>query len=81
MQNETNEMMNQHLRIEALISLLSVSRKLGELEGIISMVNEPENTLVKVQEDLKRVYENLSKYAGINKESDAGKPTIGGDSS
>ncbi len=48
-----------------LPSLLYVTRKLGELEGTISMQPHPDENLVKVQMDFQRLYHNMVERAGI----------------
>jgi hypothetical protein len=48
-----------------LPSLLYVTRKLGELEGTISMQPNPDENLVNVQMDFQRLYDNMVERAGI----------------
>jgi hypothetical protein len=48
-----------------LPSLLYVTRKLGEVEGAISMQADPDENLVNVQKDFQRLYDNMVERAGI----------------
>jgi len=58
-------MMIQAEKDAVLISLLYVSRKLGEVEGVISTQVDPDKTLVDIQEDLNRLYDTLIESAGV----------------
>jgi len=60
--------MIQHKKDSALPSLLYVTRKLGEVEGLISLQTDPDVDLVSVQKDLKRVYGKLVEEAGVELE-------------
>jgi len=58
-------MMIQLQKNAALPSLLYVSRKLGEVEGMISVQADPDKALVAIQGDLKRLHDKLFEDAGI----------------
>lgn len=62
---ELKAMMIQAEKDAVLISLLYVSRKLGEVEGVISTQVDPDKTLVDIQEDLNRLYDTLIESAGV----------------
>jgi len=51
--DEAQKMFIQHQKDAALQSLLYVTRKLGEVEGLISVQKPPDKALVRVQEELK----------------------------
>ncbi len=76
---EVSKMMIQQQKEAALPSLLYVSRKLGEVEGILSVQSEPETALIAVQGDLKRLYDKLVDDAGIELGPESGVIGIGGD--
>jgi len=62
---EVKAMMIQLNKDAALPSLLYVTRKLGEVEGMISMQEDPDKALVAIQGDLKRLHSKLVDDAGI----------------
>jgi hypothetical protein len=64
-QEEVESMMIQHQKDAVLPSLLYVTRKLGEVDGMISMQNDPDKTLVDVQRDLNCLYNKLIEEAGV----------------
>jgi len=71
--------MIQHQKDAILPSLLYVSRKLGEVEGLIFVQADPDKTLVDVQKDLNRLYDQLVEDAGIEQLSEFKGEGIGGD--
>ena len=79
---QAQTMMVQHQKDATLPSLLYVTRKLGEVEGMISMQTDPGEALINVQKDLKRVYDKLVERADIEllAESEGVGVSIGGDS-
>ncbi len=77
--DEARAMILQYQKDAALPSLLYVSRKLGEIEGMISMQTNPDKALVGVQKDFKQVYDKLSEEAGIEPLSESEGKGIGGD--
>ena len=70
---EVSKMMIQQQKEAALPSLLYVSRKLGEVEGILSVQSEPETALLGIQGDLKRLYDKLVEDVGIELRLESGK--------
>jgi len=72
-------MMIQLRKDAALPSLLSVTRKLGEVEGMISMQPDSDEALVNVQSDFKRLYDKLVADAGIELSHEPLEIGIGGD--
>ncbi len=70
---EVNAMMIQHQKDATLPSLLYVTRKLGEVEGILSVQSEPETALLGIQGDLKRLYDKLVEDVGIELRLESGK--------
>jgi hypothetical protein len=76
---EVMTMLKQLSKDSSFQSLLYVTRKLGEIEGMISMQTEPASTLIHVQNDLQRVYDKLAKEAGIEQLPYLGGEGIGGD--
>jgi hypothetical protein len=74
------ETMMIQLQKDAMIpSLLYVTRKLGEVEGMISMQAYPGDDLINVQKDLNRVYDKLVEEAGIEQFPESKEAGIGGD--
>jgi len=63
--DEVKAMMIQHEKDATLPSLLYVTRKLGEVEGVISTQKDPDKALTGVQRDLKQLYDKLVGEAGI----------------
>ena len=57
-----------------------MTRKLGEVEGMLSMQAEPDEALISVKKDLSRVYEKLVEGAGIELLSESESSGIGGES-
>ena len=78
-QDEVKAMMIQHQKDAALPSLLYVSRKLGEVEGLISMQEDPDKALVTIQKDLKRLHDKLVEDAEIELLPEIQREDIGGD--
>ena len=80
---EVKTMMIQQQKDGTLSSLLYVTRKLGEVEGMISMQVTPDKAIVAVQKDFKRLYDKLVEEAGIEllTEPERVGDIIGGDSS
>jgi hypothetical protein len=76
---EIRTMMVQLQKDATLPSLLCVTRKLGEVEGMISMQEDPSEELVNIQKDFKQVYDKLSVEAGIEPLSESEGKGIGGD--
>jgi len=76
---EIAALMIQGQKDSILPSLLYVTRKLGEVEGIISTQTDPDEDLVKVKEDFNSVYEKLVETAGIEQLPEIAGPGIGGD--
>lgn len=72
--DEAEAMLIQNQRDSMLLSLLYVTRQLGEIEGIISTQSQPDEKLLKVQKDFERLYERMIEDAGIEQlpESDIG---------
>ena len=60
-------------------SLLYVTRKLGEVEGMISMQAVPNESLINVQSDFKRVYDKLIEESGIELLPESETSGIGSD--
>ena len=63
--DEVKAMMIQHEKDATLPSLLYVTRKLGEVEGVISTQKDPDKALAGVQRDLEQLYDKLVGEAGI----------------
>jgi hypothetical protein len=63
--DESQHTLIQHQKDALLPSLLFVTRKLGEVEGILSVQSEPETALIGIQGDLKRLYDKLVDDVGI----------------
>jgi len=63
-----------------LPSLLYVTRKLGAIEGTLSMQVDPDENLVNVQKDFQRLYDNMVERAGIELSPEIAGTGIGGDS-
>ncbi len=76
---EVNAMMIQHQKNAALPSLLYVTRKLGEVEGMVSQQKNPDEALVGVREDLNSLYGKLVEDAGIELPPELRVGGIGGD--
>ncbi len=76
---DVKAMMIQHEREAALPSLLFVARKLGEVEGILSLQSQPDTALLDVQVDLKRLYVKLVEDAGVEQSVESSMFGIGGD--
>ena len=62
-----------------LPSLLYVTRKLGELEGIISTQQDANDNLVNVQKDFQRLYDTMVEKTGIEILPKLAGNVIGGD--
>jgi len=77
--DEVKAFMIQHQKDAAFPSLLYVTRKLGEVEGLISMQPDPDEALVNVQSDFKRLYDKLVQDAGIELLPESGGGGIGGE--
>jgi len=77
--DEIKAMVIQNQKDATLPSLLYVTRKLGEVEGWISMQKDPHKTLVDVQGDLRQLYNKLVEEAGIEQLSESKGEGIGGD--
>jgi len=78
-QDEVKALMIQHQKDATLPSLLYVTRKLGEVEGLISMHKYPDTALVEVQKDFKCLYDKLVEDAGIELLPEPENEGIGGD--
>jgi len=76
---EIKAMMLQQQKDATLPSLLYVSRKLGEVEGVISTQVDPDKALVGIQEDLNDVYDKLVEEAGIEQEPEGLRTGMGGE--
>jgi hypothetical protein len=55
----------QNQKDAILPSLLYVTRKLGEVEGILSTQADADDKLVNVQKDFQRLYDKMVASAGI----------------
>lgn len=77
--DEVKAMMIQAEKEAALPSLLYVTRKLGEVEGMSSLQTDPGEDLINVQKDLKRVYDKLVEEAGIEQLTESDGMGIGKD--
>ena len=77
---EVSKMMIQQQKEAALPSLLYVTRKLGEVEGVISTQEYPDKPLVAIQRDLKQLLNKLVEDAGIELDRESTDAFIGGDS-
>jgi len=62
---EIQAMMIQLQKDATLPSLLYVTRKLGEVERVISTQKDPDKALAGLQRDLKQLYDKLVGEAGI----------------
>ncbi len=69
----------QSQKDSAIQSLLYVTRKLGEVEGAISMQADPDENLVNVQKDFQRLYDNMVERAGIEQLPEFAGTGIGGE--
>jgi len=78
--DEVKAMMIQHEKDATLPSLLYVTRKLGEVEGVISTQKDPDKALTGVQRDLKQLYDKLVDDAGVKLIPELEGEGIGGDS-
>jgi len=76
---EIEALVIQNQKDSALQSLLYLTRKLGEVDGIISMQADPDESLVKVQKDFTRVCEKLVETVGIEQYPEISGTGIGGD--
>ena len=76
---EVQAMMIQHQKDATLPSLLYVTRKLGEVEGMISTQKDPDKALVSVQGDLKQLYDKMIEDAEIELLPEIQREGIGGD--
>mgnify|MGYP006995651612 CR=1 FL=1 len=76
---EAKAMMIQYEKEAALPSLLYVTRKLGEVEGMISTQKDPDKALAGVQRDLKQLYDKLVEAAGIGLLPESDSSGIGGE--
>ena len=74
-------LMVQSRKDSAIHSLLYVTRKLGEVEGLVSIQTDPDENLIKVQKDLLGLYDQLIETAGIQIMPESERSSIGGDSS
>ncbi len=63
--------MDQLQKDATIPSLLFVTRKLGEVEGVISVQVDPDGALVDVQKDFKLLYDKLVEDAGIEPEQES----------
>ncbi|NQT61663.1 MAG: hypothetical protein HQ556_01785 [Candidatus Marinimicrobia bacterium] len=78
---EVQVTMSQLEKDAKLSSLLYVTRKLGEVEGMISAQDVPDKALVTIQKDLKQVYNKLVEDADIELLPETQREGIGGDES
>ena len=76
---EVNAMMIQHQKDATLPSLLYVTRKLGEVEGVISTQEYPDKPLVAIQRDFKQLLNKLVEDAGIELDRESTDGSIGGE--
>jgi hypothetical protein len=77
--DEIEAMLIQNERDSMLPSLLYVTRKLGEVEGTISMQENPSENLVNVQKDFQRLYDKLVEKAGVEQLPESDRGGIGRD--
>jgi len=77
--NEIRNISAQNDRDSALPTLLFVSRKLGELDVLISQKTDSDDTLINIQKDFHNLYEKLLKRAGVEMCSSSTNMNIGGD--
>ena len=78
-QEEIAAMMIQLQNESVLPSLINVTRKLGEVEGMISMQSDPSEDLLNAQQDFKRVYDKLLDEAGVELPQESENMGIGSD--
>ena len=76
---EVKAMYIQHRKDSILPSLLHIARKLGEVEGMISMQSDPDENLLLIEKDFNRVYDKLLDEAGIDQPPDSENMGIGSD--
>ncbi len=76
---DAQAMMIQLQKDTTLPSLLYVTRKLGEVEGMISTQKDPDKALAGVQRDLKQLYDKLVEAAGIGLLPESDSSGIGGE--
>ncbi len=76
---EAQALIIQHQKEATLPSLLYVTRKLGEVEGMISMQAGPDENLVNVQKDFTRLYDKLVEKTGVEQSPEGEGEGIGGD--
>ena len=69
----------QNQKDSELPSLLYVTRKLGEVEGLLSTQADADDNLVNVQKDFQRLYDTMVEKAGIEILPELGGNGIGGD--
>ena len=69
----------QNQKDSELPSLLYVTRKLGEVEGILSTQADADDNLVNVWKDFQRLYDKMVERAGIEISPELGGAGIGGD--
>ena len=69
----------QNQKDSELPSLLYVTRKLGEVEGILSTQADADDNLVNVWKDFQRLYDKMVGRAGIEILPELGGDGIGGD--
>lgn len=63
----------------AIQSLLFVTRKLGEIEGIISTQEGSNEDLLKIQNDFLALYDKLAKTIGVQELRSSSRSGIGGE--
>jgi hypothetical protein len=73
-------LMGQIQKDSAINTLLYVARKLGEVDGLISIQTDPDKDLIKVQNDFLVLYDQLIKTAGIQMMPEKEGGSIGGES-
>jgi copper chaperone CopZ len=77
--DEFKDTILQNQKDAILPSLLYVTRKLGEVEGIISTQADADDNLVNVQEDFQRLFDTMVEKAGVEILPEIGDNAIGGD--
>jgi hypothetical protein len=76
---EIEAMLIQHFKDSAIQNLLSISRELGVVEGMILCTAHPGEELLDVQRNLQRVYDNLLEKAEIVELQEVERKGIGGE--
>ena len=77
--DKTKELIIQSRKGSAIHSLLFIARKLGEVEGLISIQNVPDEELNNVRKDFLVTYNILIETAGIKEIPEVKRTGIGGE--